>query len=259
MHLILSSHHLKAYQVKTKPDVFEYAKSLFSLVGLCDGNESCFIVNRGEHAFTVNKCRFENVGWCLSGVTRADQCEFITCRIAMHWEGMRNIVGKSGSIVQNCRFTNCEKAINNGANEKIFGCYFDNCKDEILSLEGDCIVERCEFKNIDIKENNEDWRVQKMISCFGDSQRIVNCRFINITKTSVNDIKYLIGFEGLDKFKKKVLQMDNCQFIGCKGHLINCYHHWYEEESWLSSAKSGEELAISFSNCEGIDNNGYAL
>ena len=35
--------------------------------------------------------------------------------------------------------------------------------------------------------------------------------------------------------------------------------YWYEEGGLLSSDKSGEELAISFSNCEGIDNKGYAL
>ena len=234
----------------------------------------------GPDSYYYSKFRVKNTSftgcqnlYCLAGVDAVDGCSFQDCSGAIF--SLRG-------VADNCQFNHCKLAFYAYEGAVIRKCLFNgwdtlDSNDSLLSFTTysgtkGFLIENCTFQNIRVKESTGLIEVQgdKTVSKYLTIEKSI-FRDIVVEPTSRKFISYELEMPSgiiepikfLDAKKKEIdnkqsyISFESCEFINCKGNLVNCEAYWTELNMFLPD-DSGITKVVKFTNCKGIESNGKA-
>lgn len=192
----------------------------------------------------VSDCTFEGVSACFSWNNNIHRCHFIRCS---------DIVSGDECVAEGCVFEECTEVFGGTEKSKAEDCEFINCNGTLI----DCgysycglSILRCEFVNCTLADEESLIVLSRGKESDSPKNIVSGCVFDGISV----DEGFIIEAKISGKPCGEVASVSDCKFSHCTTNresekLIRQYSYY-----WGFRNRQVDFLAISISNCSGLDN-----
>lgn len=179
-------------------------KSTFEYKKIKEGQEKIRLITKANE---ISNCTFENLDYYVNG-KEIKNCIFSNCTNCISIQSIYN----SDKSIRDCLFKNCRDIMSLGDNVSVLNCQFISCSSNLINADNKCVVESCQFYNIDIIGDNKYYLAENATALLFSrtdnysANELKNCEFKGINAGN----GFIIAVDANKEVKPCILYMNNC-------------------------------------------------